>query len=184
MITKPKKKKCKTCRDPFLPLRPMQIVCSSACALVQASKQSAKQAEQKSKRERQEIRERKLECKPLQYWLKRAEKAFNAWVRERDRDNPCMACGTYDSPEWHASHFVAVGVSSALRFNESNVHKSCAKCNVFLGGNLLNYETRLRAKLGDHVVDHLKTCQRSKKWTREELLDIEKKYKSMLAKSE
>jgi len=37
-------------------------------------------------------RERKMEVKPLSYWMKRAQAAFNAWVRERDAGQPCISC--------------------------------------------------------------------------------------------
>ena len=38
-------------------------------------------------------RERRMEVKPLSYWMKRAQSAFNAWVRARDDGQPCISCG-------------------------------------------------------------------------------------------
>ena len=165
-IFKPRTRKCASCRNPFLTERKGQKVCGPDCGEKLAK---AKREKEQAKREREEFRKRKDAIKPLSYFLKRAQNAVNKYVQLRDREHPCISCGTWDSPEWHAGHFVSVGASSALRFDPANIHRQCAKDNVFLGGNQTNYEIRLIAKIGPQEVERLKTAQRLKVWTREEL---------------
>lgn len=175
MLTKPRKKKC-PCGSWFIPRNSFQTACCVPGAQIRAEQKRAQEA----KKVRVDTKARLTELKPLQYWLKRAEKAFNAWVRERDRGQPCISCGTYDSPEWHAGHFISVGASSALRFDPDNVALQCVKCNVFLSGNLTNYEIRLTAKIGQEAVERLKTAPRSKVWDRTTLEALEADYKARL----
>lgn len=171
-------RKCRQCREPYHPLRPMQVACSPACALKLAARKRGKEEAKAAKVERAQIRVRKAELKPLQYWLKRAEKACNAYIRERDKGLPCISCGVADSPEWHAGHFIPA-TAHAIRFDPANIHKQCAKCNVFLGGNQTNYELRLAARIGQSEVDRLKNAPRARKWTREECQGVEAQYKAM-----
>lgn len=168
-----KQKKCRYCKTLFTPTMPMQIVCGIECAKAIA----------KSKREKVEKandRQRKEELQPIQYWLKRAEKAVNAFVRERDREQPCISCGTNDAAEWHAGHWKSVGANSALRFDPANIHRQCDQCNVFKGGNANEYEIRLPARIGQAEVDRLKHAPRVRKWTREECQAIEQEFKAKL----
>jgi len=134
----------------------------------------------REKADRKETKAKLAELKPLQYWLKRTEKAVNTFVRERDREMSCISCGTNDAAEWHASHWKSVGANSALRFDTANIHKSCDQCNVFKGGNATEYEARLPARIGQAEFDRLKNSPRSRKWTREECQAIEQEFKAKL----
>lgn len=181
----PKPKTCKCgCRQKFIPARPMQIAATTACALRIAEKKRIKAEEQAAKVARRELAEQKQAAKPLQYWLKRAEAACNAWVRFRDRKDPCISCGTWDTPEWHSGHFISVGASSALRFDPANIHRQCIACNVHGGGRQADYEKRLRYKIGHAEVERLKHAERNRKWTREELQEIEATFKAMLKEAQ
>jgi hypothetical protein len=67
----------------------------------------------------------------------------------RDKDLPCISCGTRASVQYAAGHFYSVGSYPNLRFNEDNVHKQCnRKCNMALSGNLLAYRERLIDRIG------------------------------------
>lgn len=175
-VKPPKARKCKECPTYFVPSRPMQKVCGFACSIKSADRAAAKLKRIYELDMVRNFRARKLELKPLQYWLKRAERAFNAWVRERDKDQPCISCGTADSPEWHAGHLIPA-TAHATRFDPICVNLQCAKCNVFLGGNQANYAIRLAAKVGQAEVDRLINARRDRKWTRPELQEIEALYK-------
>ena len=113
---------------------------------------------------------------PLPKLLKKAEKVFNAWVRERDRDKGCISCGGNVD---HAGHYFSMGHHSALRFSEDNVHGQCVRCNVFLHGNLIEYGQGIIKRYG--VPTHFGLLNKSrnavKKWSREELEAIIKIYK-------
>jgi hypothetical protein len=176
---KPRKCRC-GCGQVFTPSRPLQTVSSPACALVLIERRKAKEQAAAEKIERADIKARKLELKPLQYWLKRAEKAFNAWVLVRDREQGCISCGRFEAQAFHAGHHVSVGASSALRFDPANVHKQCNQCNIHLAGNQEQYATRLPARIGQDEVDRLKNAPRSRKWQRAELQAIEQEYKLKL----
>ena len=168
-----------------MPVKPLQIVCDWECGHALIVKQRLDKAEKEAKAERKQIRERKEALKPLQYFLKRAQKAVNAYVVARDHDKPCISCGTWDAQAWHASHFISVGASSALRFDtERNIFKSCSQCNTHLSGNLVPYETALRDRIGADKVEALKTAPRGYKWTREELLVIESEAKAKLKEAQ
>ena len=173
-------KKCRHCKQPFTPVRPLQTVCSPICAQDLIDRRKAKQQAAAEKIERQRIRERKIELKPLQYWLKRAEKAVNAWVLVRDREQGCISCGRFEAQAFHAGHHISVGASSALRFDPANIHKQCNQCNIHLGGNQAEYAMRLPARIGQEEVDRLKNAPRSYKWKREECQAIEATYKAKL----
>jgi hypothetical protein len=106
---------------------------------------------------------------------------FQKWIRERDKDLPCISCGTTKASMWHASHFKKAETYSGVIFHELNVWRSCSKCNIFLNGNELNYRERLVKKIGlDQVIalEDLANETRTKKWTIEELQTIKTKYKT------
>lgn len=180
-------KACKgVCGGKFVPTKQMQptcgvFECQVAYAESVAQKSAEKRRKQAAKEERKATKARKDELKPLQHFLKRTERAVNAYCRERDAEEGCISCGTHDAIEWHAGHFIPVGRSSFLRYDPANIHKQCDHCNIFKGGNATEYEKRLPARIGLAEVDRLKTAPRLRTWTREELLAIETEFKAMLA---
>ncbi|MCM4701217.1 recombination protein NinG, partial [Escherichia coli] len=62
------------------------------------AEKAEKAAEKKRRREEQKQKDKlkiqKLALKPRSYWIKQAQQAVNAFIRERDRDLPCISCGT------------------------------------------------------------------------------------------
>lgn len=108
---------------------------------------------------------------------KQLQTVFNAWIRKRDKDLPCISCGQFKD-KYHAGHFIAQGFSGFLRFNEDNCHKQCVGCNLFKRGNLLEYRIALVKKIGEERVKWLEDHRHDvKKWTREELLELLERYK-------
>jgi len=170
-----RKKRC-PCGSYFQPKNSFHVACCVEGSLKRVEQKKAQDA----KRERKQTREQILNLKPLSYWYKRVEKQLHPWIRLRDEEQPCISCGTWDTPEWHAGHFIPVGRSSYLRFDPDNIHKQCQQCNIHKGGNQTQYEIRLTAKIGPEAVERLKTAPRSRDWTREELEALEKDYKVKL----
>ena len=120
------------------------------------------------------------EIKSYAQRLGEAKKVFQKWIRLRDKDKPCISCGTISSSVWDGGHFKKAELYSGVIFNEYNVNIQCGKCNRFLGGNELNYRTGLIAKIGEQAVlnlEHLAEMSRIKKYTNEELEQIKLKYK-------
>jgi hypothetical protein len=107
--------------------------------------------------------------------LKKAQDVFNRWIRERDKDLPCICCGSYNASE--AGHYRSQGHYGSLRFNEMNVNLCCTRCNCFLHGNLIEYRKGLIKKYGEERVLMLENVKSYKKWSRFELEAIIEMYK-------
>lgn len=138
--------------------------------------------EQEVKNAAKRVRERKMEVKPLSYWMKRAQAAFNAWVRARDAGQPCISCGKPDdgSHQRHASHYRSVGGHPELRFCEFNIWASCSVCNNYLSGNLVPFRAALIDKIGLDKVEWLEGLHEPKRYRADDYKDIERIYKSKL----
>jgi len=161
-------KKCKVCGSSFEAYRPLQIVCSVPCSKAWARVKAEKEQKQTIKLLHEKIKSH-IE------WKREAQTSFNAFIRARDHHLPCISCGNHRQSN-HAGHYVSVGASSYLRYNELNVNKQCAACNVGLRGNIINYRKGLIQKIGLSEVDLLENAPRLKKWSIDELKDIKKEY--------
>ena len=111
----------------------------------------------------------------------KAQKVFNAYIRKRDSEDgyfTCISCGqTKTTDLMDAGHYVPVKGSSALRFDEYNVHGECKACNGFDQFHLIGYRRNLIDKVGERKVMELEYKHRLiKKWTRTELNEIIEKY--------
>lgn len=135
-------------RAKFEPIRGEQV-CSVECSIELIQSKTFKRKHEKEIRINNAIEKKKIleKLETHSDWLRKLQKVFNAYIRERDKNKPCISCGTNKSNAWHASHYYPT-TKSYLRFNEDNVHKSCVKCNVFLHGNLVQYRERLIEKIG------------------------------------
>ena len=172
-----KDKTCKHCGGCFIPLRPMQSVCSPICAsrLVRAAK----------KEEAERTKARKAALKRIPDFIKDAQHAFNAFVRYRDRAQPCICCGKPlgDSDiggGYDCGHYRSTGSASHLRFNEDNAHAQRKVCNRYGAGRAVDYRIGLIARIGLERVEALESDNAPHKWTREELLEIKATYKAKL----
>ena len=125
-------------------------------------------------------RERMMEVKPLSYWMKRAQSAFNAWVRARDDGQPCISCGRFHQGQNHAGHYRPAGSNPELRFEPDNCHLQCAPCNSHLSGNLGKYRPALIAKIGIERVERLEGPHEPKRYRKEDYQAIEAEYKAKL----
>lgn len=125
-------------------------------------------------------RERRMAVKPLSYWMKRAQSAFNAWVRARDAGQPCISCGRIHQGQNHAGHYRPAGSNPELRFEPDNCHLQCAPCNSHLSGNLTAYRQALIAKIGLKRVEFLEGPHEPKRYRKEDYQAIEAEYKAKL----
>lgn len=175
MNRKPRPRTCEAegCSVKFVPARPFVTWCSVDCGV--------KVAEQrKAKKERQEWKKRKDAARPLIWYFNKTKNAVHAYIRERDRDEPCISCGRWHDGQWHAGHFNSVGSHPELRFEYDNIHKQCQPCNSHKGGNRAGYEPRLIFKIGKERVDWLNGPHNAAHFTRERLMEIEAKAKADL----
>jgi len=190
-MRKPPRRQCTVCREWFHPVRAEQYVCSYECACVhgKAANDAAKADKQRKekkrrleeeKADRQRQAERRMAVKPISYFIKQAQHAFNEFIRYRDRDLPCISCGRHHDGQYHAGHFRTTGASPELRFDEDNCHKQCSACNNHLSGNLTAYRPALIAKIGQARFDALMGPHALPKWTRDDYIRIRDEYRAKL----
>ena len=166
-------KKCKECKTPFTPVRPMQSVCSPACAM-----KVAREVVAKADRKETKLKLDALQTKPQ--LVKKAQAAFNAYIRARDKGKTCISCDTQLSDEpntFDAGHYRSVGSAPHMRFVEDNVHGQCKHCNNWLAGNHVNYRKRLLERIGGHQLELLEADSTTRKYTKEALEEIARHYR-------
>lgn len=180
-----KKKKCPECKDLYLPVRSFQPCCNEfKCQMAYLAKDKEKKIAKglkiAQKAERKDIRERKKKLQPRSYWIKKAQAAFNKYVRIRDEREPCISCGRHHDGQYHAGHYLTTGASPELRYHPFNCAKQCAPCNNHLSGNIVHYRPNLIKKIGENSVNWLEGPHQPQKWTVEDLQEIEQFYKEQI----
>ena len=182
------KRRCKHCgeyhfRDVGI-MVPSGWFCCMAHAIEYAREKSQRLAARNAKQASQDTtrahKARVMDVKPLSYWMKRAQAAFNAWVRERDKDQPCISCGRHHQGQYHAGHFRPAGSNPEIRFEPDNCHKQCSVCNAHLSGNLTMYRQALIEKIGLARVEFLEGPHEPKRYRKEDYQAIEAEYKQKL----
>lgn len=175
----PKQKKCKSCKQLYMPLKPLQIVCSLRCAIDYINKSNEKKKRLETLRIKKDTKAKLEKLKTRQEYLKDAQRFFNQYIRCRDEAQPCISCGRYHEGQYHAGHYRSVGSSPHLRFEELNVHKQCSACNNYLSGNQVNFRRHLISKIGVERVEWLEANNEPKHYTIEEIKAIKVKYKEL-----
>jgi hypothetical protein len=173
----PKTKQCAHCLKPFTPARPLQSVCSPRCAAQLTKVRKAK--------EKAELKERKRALETIPQLIKVAQREFNAWTRERDKDQPCICCGQPLGAgdiggRFDAGHYRSTGSASHLRFDERNCHAQRKACNRYGAGRAVDYRVGLIARIGLAAVEALEADNTPHKWDRDELREIAAKYRQKL----
>jgi hypothetical protein len=181
------KRKCGGCGSYFRPETkfPGPVAwCSFECAMRISGKRKEAAQKRFQQEERKEHRQAKERVKTRSEWLKEAQAAVNAYVRERDKGNPCISCGKPDdgSHQRHASHFRSTKACSVLRFHLHNIHASCAQCNNQLSGNLLEYRRRLSAIKGPEYVEWLENQNEPRRYGISYLARLKLVFKRKLAR--
>ncbi|MEE9659099.1 recombination protein NinG [Enterobacter cloacae complex sp. CARB60] len=181
----PKPKTCPICSTEYTPRSSLQKVCHNYKCAIAFNKQrdaeiAAREQRKRDKEARAKWRERKAEVKPLKHWEDLTQRVVNDYIRERDRDLPCISCGTWTTVQWEAGHFRSRGKASHLRYHEDNIHAQCHHCNVHLSGNQQQYRINLIAKIGAERVEALENNNTPHRNTREELDAIRKRYRALL----
>lgn len=170
-------KPCQQCGGSFMPVRPLQRVCSPICASrkVKATKQA----------ERATTRARKEAIKRISDLIREAQVAFNAFIRARDERQPCICCGQPLSVgdvggKFDCGHYRSTGSASHLRFHEDNAHGQRKVCNRYGAGRAVDYRIGLIARIGLDRVEALEASNTPHKWAREELIAIKSDYRKKL----
>jgi hypothetical protein len=165
--------KCKNCKEKFEPIRFNHKYCLKEECI------RAFVAEAKEKQWKQTKTRMKADLETVQDIVKAAQMVFNKYIRERDKDELCISCKQKPKKE-NAGHFYNANNHWNVRFDEDNVHLQCERCNSFLSGNLLEYRTNLLTKIGAERFNQLEARARvTRKFTKDELKELIKKYKEM-----
>jgi len=178
---KPKTAKCAVCKGEYMRLRPLMKVCGPSCAISHAKKLNDKKAAKEQAKERKETREKLKAMETYPQLVKKAQAAFNSFIRARDAGKPCISCGRPLSNEpnsYDAGHYRSVGSAPHMRFVEDNCHGQCKHCNQYLAGNHVEYRKRLIDRVGLAAVEAIEADQTDRKITREGLIEIAKHYRA------
>lgn len=174
-------KPCRQCAKEFTPVRGLQAVCSPRCAQreVVGAKKIRRALERADTKMRREL------LKTIADRIREAQTEFNAYIRLRDRDQPCICCGrTADDStlltgsRWDAGHYRSTGSASHLRFNEDNCHRQLVVCNRHGAGRAVDYRLGLIARIGLERVEALEANNEPHKWAHAELIEIRARYKA------
>jgi hypothetical protein len=179
------KAKCKVCRaNPVF--RPGAVVCSPECSVKHVALVAAKAARIEAKKQAAADRAKLETFKSIPELKADAQVAFNAYIRARDSELPCICCEKWPQSEalsggaWDAGHYRSRGSADHLRYNEHNVHRQLKNCNRYASGSAVEYRIGLIKRIGLPFVEALEADQKVVKWTREMLLEIKMTYRAKL----
>lgn len=181
-------RKCKasSCAQPAVRIgtRLKAEFCSPRCAVTWSKANPAKVQQLVRKGLRAEKREGREKLKSRRDYEREAQRAFNAYIRERDLFNPCICCGgwpkTPSNHQWDAGHYRSTGAAPQLRFNEDNCHRQMVACNRSKSGNAVSYRMHLMLRIGVARVEALENNNTVAKRDIDELKAIRKTYQTKL----
>jgi hypothetical protein len=93
--------------------------------------------------------------------VKKLDKVFSEFIRLRDDGKGCVTCG--DVKPWREMqncHFYSRGRQNT-RWEETNCHSGCYRCNVLLKGNYISYTIYMIDTYGREHVDYLEKLSKS-----------------------
>ena len=149
-------------RAKFEPVRGEQV-CSVECSIAVIQSKTFKRKHEKEIRINNAIEKKKVleKLETHSDWLRKLQKVFNAYIRERDKNKPCISCGRPLVGKFDAGHYFSVGAYPNLRFNEDNVHGQDVYCNQHLHANIHEYTINLPKRIGQEAFERLQ-AERSK----------------------
>ena len=184
MLSANRPRKCKWCKESFTPERNGQKThkhCEEPFALKVAEKLGA----MRQKAERAQIKARRKALETIPELIKAADRAFAAFIRERDRQagHPCISSGKpldWSGNQVDAGHYRSRGAASHLRYDEDNCHAQAKQDNRFKAGNVVDYRINLLVRIGPERLEALETNNTPHKWERDELRQIAATYRTKL----
>lgn len=176
---------CPHCRKRLEPNERIHKACIEPWAealQAKADRVNARKARELAKLDRALVRERKAAMKRIPELIAEAQDAFNAFIRERDKNKGCFVCGRPFEPvqgrRQHAGHVRSRGAAGHLRFNEDNCMGECEGCNGPYGAKPHQIKAGAIARIGQDRFDELEADNTPHKWQRDELLNIIKEFKA------
>lgn len=149
------------------------------CAIknkLKGKKKIEKEFNKETARRKREFRDNDLKIRKAA-----AKKACHAYIRERDRGEPCICCGRALGEKYDAGHYLESGNNPRIRYDEDNIHAQSVYCNQYQGGNSDDYRGRLIIKIGLERVERLESMKSGIiKRTVDDYKKIEEYYKQKL----
>jgi hypothetical protein len=130
-----KPKKCKYCKQPFIPDRPLQQVCCYSHAIELKKLQDKKDWKKEKKVLKEKIKTKsdlKNELQPL----------INRIARLIDNNQPCIATGNLTGKR-NGGHYISCGANDTIRFNLHNIHIQSEHSNKWRSGDSVRYKDGL-----------------------------------------
>lgn len=180
----PKLKKCKICREPFMPRNMGHVACKPDCAAIHGATVVAKQKAKAQRQERAQDKVKREGMKTYPQLIREAQAAFNLVVRLRDQivGHACISSGKpldWSGNATDCGHFRSTGSAPHLRFNFDNAHAQSKMENRFLSGNAVDYRIGLIARIGLGRVEALEADNTPRKWTHDELRAMKAEFQAM-----
>jgi hypothetical protein len=174
-------RKCavKGCGNRFQPRNMTHKVCGGDCAAVFG-------VAERKRLDAKQTRERKLALKTLSEWIKDVQRVFNAYIRARDHDKPCICCGRTSTKQfltgsnWDCGHYRSTGSAPHLRFDERNAHRQLVVCNRHGAGRAVDYRRGLIVRIGLAAVEALEADQAPRRYTIDDLKRLKAEYAAKL----
>lgn len=173
----PRMKSCPICGNQFQKERMGQKTCRSfECAIAYG-----RQEQEKARRKENKAKLEAMESLPS--LKKKAQTAFNAFIRARDSGKTCISCGNHlhsdlSGGAFDCGHYRSIGSAPHMRFIEENAHGQCKHCNRHLAGNHVEYRKGLIARIGIKAVEAIEADTSTRKYTRENLIEIARHYRA------
>jgi len=173
-----KKKKCKYCKEYFDADTMVKVPAGTFCTM-EHTLLFVRQAQEKTRRKQHTAEKKKFYGNHRPTQLKLAQDAFNAYIRERDKGQPCISCNRSTGAKMNAGHYRSVGAARHLRFNQFNVNIQCEHCNSWKSGNAVEYRINLVKKFGVEKVEEIESTNDPMKWSIEEITAIKEYYRKL-----
>jgi hypothetical protein len=179
--------RCKHCKVKFAAeergkrLHPDCIEPWTAAFQEKQQQKAIRERKAKQRVEKAQDRKKRADQKRIPDLIKEAQTAFNAFIRERDRGQPCICCGQplgtgSVGGAFDCGHYRSVGSASHLRFDIRNAHAQRKQCNRYGAGRAVDYRIGLIARIGLSAVEALEASNTPHKWERDELIAIRALY--------
>lgn len=177
--------RCPHCKAKLLTGQRIHPECIDAWSERQAAKARAKserEARARAKVDRAQTRARRRALETIPELIAAADRAFMAWVRERDRlaGHACISSGKpldWSGNQVDAGHYRSRGAASHLRYDPRNCHAQSKYENRHRAGNAVEYRKGLIERIGLAEVEALEADNEPHHWTREELREIAARFR-------
>ena len=163
--------RCKNCKQKFEQIRFNQKFClDPECVKVWV-------AEAKDQNWKKTKKKMQADIETVQELMKAAQIVFNKFIRIRDKDQPCISCGSKLENKFDAGHYFSSGGHKAVTFDEDNVHGQCVACNQWKHGNLIQYQIGIEQRIGgDRLIALHEKAHKAAKYTTASIRNLIAKY--------